>query len=605
MVFSSDINEATYSLSSAIEHITSLHQQAIELISVGDFDKARPALDRIRVLRSLFLAHYGEVVNRLRATRHSDEMAHLRRTVETNTAVSNTLQDWRKQFADYGKSLLESQDTKEISLGLDITLPEIWNFNNDVILIAGDNADHVITCLEERGQKNIIQIFEDDNVDTALKEVSFFTQPQVLILSCKGSLEHQSALQKAYDDIVKNISQFNTIEKYTPIVVKQHIQNLTHLQKFKNVKIADALRSEISGKNVIVASPGPSLRKNIELLRNLPPETILLAPAQSFQALAKHQINPDYIVIIDHSDYSDVLKNIDPNKVKGLVAAETCHPSFLAFEWNSVFIIPHIEMPQILGNAMGSNWRPAEYGASVSVQAVALCCEFKATAVAVVGQDLAVDQGTYYNRSDRMIQEEHSHLSKRIPIKGYYGGTAYTRSDYYLYLRELEFLASTYSEKCQLLNCTEGGAFIDGWQHEPLDSFLLRDAISSEEEKAISPLERMSDDWKAKVSQAMTINIERTQKILKQVNSTLKLITEVKSKPAKMGKLEKAETQLNADVASLTWLNSLTRNDLLKLKRDISEVTSLSENLALSARYYRAVKEQALELLELLQKKGQ
>jgi hypothetical protein len=605
MVFSSDINEATYSLSSAIEHITSLHQQAIELISVGDFDKARPALDRIRVLRSLFLAHYGEVVNRLRATRHSDEMAHLRRTVETNTAVSNTLQDWRKQFADYGKSLLESQDTKEISLGLDITLPEIWNFNNDVILIAGDNADHVITCLEERGQKNIIQIFEDDNVDTALKEVSFFTQPQVLILSCKGSLEHQSALQKAYDDLVKNISQFNTIEKYTPIVVKQHIQNLTHLQKFKNVKIADALRSEISGKNVIVASPGPSLRKNIELLRNLPPETILLAPAQSFQALAKHQINPDYIVIIDHSDYSDVLKNIDPNKVKGLVAAETCHPSFLAFEWNSVFIIPHIEMPQILGNAMGSNWRPAEYGASVSVQAVALCCEFKATAVAVVGQDLAVDQGTYYNRSDRMIQEEHSHLSKRIPIKGYYGGTAYTRSDYYLYLRELEFLASTYSEKCQLLNCTEGGAFIDGWQHEPLDSFLLRDAISSEEEKAISPLERMSDDWKAKVSQAMTINIERTQKILKQVNSTLKLITEVKSKPAKMGKLEKAETQLNADVASLTWLNSLTRNDLLKLKRDISEVTSLSENLALSARYYRAVKEQALELLELLQKKGQ
>ena len=605
MISSSKFGETVYSLGSAIQHITSLHHDTIDFISNGDFDNARSAMDRIRVLRSLFLAHYGQSIESLKEAGNSDEIAQLQNIVAANSEATSTLQEWRKQFIDYGKSLLESEDIKEINLGLDISLPEIWNFNNDVILIAGDNAEHVISCLQERGQKNVIQIFEAKNEDEALRQVSFFTQPQVLILSCRGSAKHQSALQKAYDGLVKNISQFNTIEKYTPIVVKQHIQNLSNLQKFKNVKIADALRSEISGKKVIVVSPGPSLRKNIEFLRSLPPETMLLAPAQSFQALAKHEIHPDYIVIIDHSNYSDVLKDIDPNKVKGLIAAETCHPSFLEFDWNSVFIIPHIEMPQILGNALGSQWRPAEYGASVSVQAVALSCEFKASSVAVVGQDLAVDQGTYYDRSDRMIREEHSHLSKRIAIKGYYGGTAYTRSDYYLYLRELEFLASSYSKKCQLINCTEGGAVIDGWHHEPLASFLLRDAASSEEEQASNRVGKINEDWKAQVNRAITTNIERTQRILKQANTTLKLITEVKGKPTKMGKLEKAETQLNADVASLTWLNSLTRNDLLKLKRDISEVTSLSENLDLSSRYYRAVKAQTFELLELLQKKGQ
>jgi hypothetical protein len=605
MVFSNNINVSSYSLSSAIEYITSLHQQAIELISNGHFDKARQAMDRIRVLRSLFLAHYGNAIDSLRESTQYDDMLSLHSVVAANAEVASTLQEWRKQFADYGASLLESEDRDEISLGLDISLPEIWNFNNDVILIAGDNAEHVISCLQERGQKNVIQIFEAINEDEALRQVSFFTQPQVLILSCRGSAAHQATLQKVYDALIKNISQFNTIEKYTPIVVRQHIQNLTNLQKFKNVNIADALRPEISGKNVIVVSPGPSLKKNIEFLRDLPPETILLAPAQSFQALAKHQINPDYIVIIDHSDYSDVLKSIDPNKVKGLIAAETCHPSFLEFDWNSVFIIPHIEMPQILGNALGSQWRPAEYGASVSVQAVALSCEFNASAVAVVGQDLAVDQGTYYNRSDRMIQEAQSHLGKRIPIKGYYGGTAYTRSDYYLYLRELEFLASTYSEKCQLVNCTEGGAFIDGWQHEPLVTFLRLDAMSNNAEQLTSDINETGVDWKTEVDRAIKINIEQGQKILKRVNETIRLINEVESKPTKMGKLEKAEAQLNADVASLAWLNSLTRNDLLKLKRDISEVISLSENLDLSSRYYRAVKEQTIGLLTSLQKKGQ
>jgi len=605
MISSSKFGETVYSLGSAIQHITSLHQDTIDFISNGDFDNARSAMDRIRVLRSLFLAHYGQSIESLKKAGNSDEIAQLQNIVAANSEATSTLQEWRKQFIDYGKSLLESEDIKEINLGLDISLPEIWNFNNDVILIAGDNAEHVISCLQERGQKNVIQIFEAKNEDEALRQVSFFTQPRVLILSCRGSAKHQSALQKAYDGLVKNISQFNTIEKYTPIVVKQHIQNLSNLQKFKNVKIADALRPEISGKNVIVVSPGPSLKKNIEVLRDLPPETILLAPAQSFQALAKHQINPDYIVIIDHSDYSDVLKDIDPTKVKGLIAAETCHPSFLAFEWNNVFIIPHIEMPQILGHALGSDWRPAEYGASVSVQAVALSCEFKASAVAVVGQDLAVDQGTYYNRSDRMIQEEHSHLSKRIPIKGYYGGTAYTRSDYYLYLRELEFLASTYSEKCQLVNCTEGGAFIDGWQHEPLETFLRLDAMSNNAEQATKEINETDGNWKTQVDRAIKINIEQAKTILKRVNETIRLINEVESKPTKMGKLEKAEAQLNADVASLTWLNSLTRNDLLKLKRDISEVISLSENLDLSSRYYRAVKAQTFELLELLQKKGQ
>jgi hypothetical protein len=239
------------------------------------------------------------------------------------------------------------------------------------------------------------------------------------------------------------------------------------------------------------------------------------------------------------------------------------------------------------------------------VQAVALSCEFNASAVAVVGQDLAVDQGTYYNRSDRMIQEAQSHLGKRIPIKGYYGGTAYTRSDYYLYLRELEFLASTYSEKCQLVNCTEGGAFIDGWQHEPLVTFLRLDAMSNNAEQLTSDINETGVDWKTEVDRAIKINIEQGQKILKRVNETIRLINEVESKPTKMGKLEKAEAQLNADVASLAWLNSLTRNDLLKLKRDISEVISLSENLDLSSRYYRAVKEQTIGLLTSLQKKGQ
>ena len=147
-------------LITAIQHITSLHQDVIGLISEANFDKARPAMDRIRVLRSLFLAHYGQSIESLREAGSSDEIAQLQNIVAANSEVTSTLQEWRKQFADYGKSLLESEDKKEINLGLDISLPEIWNFNNDVILIAGDNAENVISCLQERGQKNVIQIFQ-------------------------------------------------------------------------------------------------------------------------------------------------------------------------------------------------------------------------------------------------------------------------------------------------------------------------------------------------------------------------------------------------------------------------------------------------------------
>jgi DNA-binding Lrp family transcriptional regulator len=129
--------------------------------------------------------------------------------------------------------------------------------------------------------------------------------------------------------------------------------------------------------------------------------------------------------------------------------------------------------------------------------------------------------------------------------------------------------------------------------------------MSNNAEQLTSDINETGVDWKTEVDRAIKINIEQGQKILKRVNETIRLINEVESKPTKMGKLEKAEAQLNADVASLAWLNSLTRNDLLKLKRDISEVISLSENLDLSSRYYRAVKEQTIGLLTSLQKKGQ
>jgi hypothetical protein len=58
-------------------------------------------------------------------------------------------------------------------------------------------------------------------------------------------------------------------------------------------------------------------------------------------------------------------------------------------------------------------------------------------------------------------------------LPGYYGGTVFTKTDYAIFHSEFKSIADAVKRETQgilLLNCTEGGAYIDGFDHISLSS---------------------------------------------------------------------------------------------------------------------------------------
>ena len=165
-------------------------------------------------------------------------------------------------------------------------------------------------------------------------------------------------------------------------------------------------------------------------------------------------------------------------------------------------------------------------GGSVSVGAAVLCLIFEASHLTLVGQDLAISEGRYYGGySDRKDIPEKGTIS----VPGYYGNQVKTKPDYASFIREFERLALLYGTKTRLTNSTEGGAFIDGFNHRPLAAALRmpgKNNISFTPEPITESEISLRSKTLSKALQAERDILSKTYKI---ASECLKLINKIDS----------------------------------------------------------------------------
>ena len=123
-------------------------------------------------------------------------------------------------------------------------------------------------------------------------------------------------------------------------------------------------------------------------------------------------------------------------------------------------------------NILGLN-RPIK--ASVSIYALCLCHALKFKNIAFIGQDLAADGDKQYADGATQLLPAHAKMSMfNIEVPGFYGGTVMTRNSFEYQIRRCSELANgwkTMQPGLNLVNATEGGAYIDGFDHMSLQSF--------------------------------------------------------------------------------------------------------------------------------------
>lgn len=100
----------------------------------------------------------------------------------------------------------------------------------------------------------------------------------------------------------------NTYIFSAPLALKNTFLNLQYL--CRNICMSD-LKDIYKGKTALCLSAGPSLRKNIEFIKENRNKFIIFAVNPTLRLLKEYNITPDFAVIIEANDVAHQLKNID------------------------------------------------------------------------------------------------------------------------------------------------------------------------------------------------------------------------------------------------------------------------------------------------------
>ena len=636
-------------------------EQAREVIDYavsGDIEKARSALDRVRILRSRMartvqsskLAVAKELQEEMGVHLAKDdlslpvditdtEIVTYRLQVAKLTQSLETIQEWLTSSMD-SFSLEELLSSEEgINLMLDNMLPEIWDFSQDIAVIAGSEAPDLYPLLAARRQKRIVVMTDDagmqqlsrehgdwlDNLeiegDTITlvwnlddpshnRKAAALTTEEVPKVTLLGHSMTQDQKDQ-FLQICKHISfeglGVRSLKEWPLIFLEQWLNQLPEMTRFKSVS---DVAITIGGADVLIASPGPSLSQSLPSLKTLQQEFVILAPLRSLELLLTHGINPDFVVHVDATDFSKIVPEGFSLREISLICFEHTHPSVWGAGFGQVFTVPD---PHLIGSplvkAIHGEGVPILPGGGVSVVAAEMAAAFEAASITLIGQDLSLTKGQYVEgQTDERISNRG--IDRAVfTCTGINGDTLSTTEDYLWFINEFEQLAARRGGHLPLINSTVFGAFLEGWDHVRLEQHpkLQRDKIEplASESCRQNPQFRTDSNHKVKCEAIVTALREESQIAEKVRMYSAELAAEcqalAESGDTDVTEIDSLEVHLKELLSAPgSLLHFYTSRQTLALSAAISSVQSLAENLSVSAEYYFQMVSRAQKLATLL-----
>ncbi|EAL7805013.1 DUF115 domain-containing protein [Campylobacter jejuni] len=218
-------------------------------------------------------------------------------------------------------------------------------------------------------------------------------------------------------------------------------------------------------ESCIVVCAGPSLQKQIPLLKKYQENFVIFCVDGAYPLLIKHNITPDYVLNLDFEEYPlEFFKEVNPeNKTLFILAAST-HPSVVDYLYKkqiplSIALNDNLPYQNLHINDFGY----LEFGTHVGHACYTLAIALKFKNIILVGQDLSFDkQGNSHFDSFDLGSDIDTTLDIPTLKTVAYGGLGevLTHLAWDDYRKKLEDLFARNSQ-VNFLNATEGGARIE------------------------------------------------------------------------------------------------------------------------------------------------
>lgn len=265
-----------------------------------------------------------------------------------------------------------------------------------------------------------------------------------------------------------------TIRFFSEIWQENYIHNL--LSTFEGPSLYE-LRKKYSCP-IVIASGGPSLTKQLPLLKKMRTNIILIASGSTINSLLAADIEPDYIVSIDGGEPNfNHFQSLKLKRAKLIYALSNNYKIQEQFPNTKYsFIYSNEEkVKEHIKNILYKGLPMISGGGTVAVSALHIASFITSGPIALIGQDLAytekkshAENNKHFKKLDETFFEERG----AFEIEGYDGNLVLTDYVFNSMRKNLESLNSLLKQDSEIYNCTEGGVKIRGMCQIPFEDFF-------------------------------------------------------------------------------------------------------------------------------------
>jgi len=408
------------------------------------------------------------------------------------------------------------------------------NFDNTGYILIGMGSSAIIRqILENKTEAAWLLIIEKDLplVKKFLEEIDLSPYlegklQRIIILS--GDMGDYSGVINTYftsligyyflqTDILRTFASYRTHTQFYEEIIQLLINHLrTHMtsmgnsiedtlmgmtNELKNLPVALKshplldLKDKYKNKPIICVSSGPSLDKQLPLLKEVKGKALIICAESAFRVLLKNGIAPDIVGILERgtNSYDLSVKGQDIPEDTALMGL-TLMDSRIPRAWNQ-YVIPifkeNIAHSRLLNQSLG-DMGTLYNGNSVAHLNYSLAHFLGGSPIVLIGQDLAYsDEGethskdSFYrdqtdmemteqqrNQLRNSLQADKNFFNRTVYLDGYYGGKVKSRELWRQFLHWMEHLIAV--QRTHVINATEGGVDIAGTEKMPFSDVVTK-----------------------------------------------------------------------------------------------------------------------------------
>ncbi|ECX9836501.1 motility associated factor glycosyltransferase family protein [Campylobacter coli] len=285
-------------------------------------------------------------------------------------------------------------------------------------------------------------------------------------------------------------------------------------------------------ENAIVVSAGPSLTKQLPLLKAYQDKAVIFCADGALSMLEKEGIVPDYVTNLDFTDLAMKFFQNKENKTSLNMLSCATHPSLVHFLDNKSVILRDDPLYQRFNlNDFGY----IDTGTHVSHFSYTLALALGFKNIIMIGQDLAFDEeGNSHSKGfdfgEKFSGEENI---DKLKVPAYAGkGEVLTHITWNDYRIKLEYLFACNDQKAKFYNATEGGARINFTEElsfkECCEKLLTKEKPKFELPKSLT--KNRSDKLLAKFKEKIQKDQENAKRFLDDALALKQILENILSK---------------------------------------------------------------------------